>query len=178
MVDVTYEPNWKNPQVKRRAITVFSFVELFMSTWRGTEISANELREVFGGASNPLTIYLRNMLLVQVSNSYQIGQYSKIWCLNSKGFEKLKHHLNISNKGENPQGIVIADVYVLEKFGNELATLNFQYNDSSNRLFHPLQNMKKEQKDDFWARHGLPFNYDIEACAPNILFQLDRKSVV
>ena len=56
--------------------------------------------------------------------------------------------------------------------GRELAILSFKMNDKSNRLWHPLQNLKRERKTEFWSTYGLPFDYDIEACAPTILFQL------
>ena len=142
--------------------------------WRGTEISSAELTDVFGNQSNPLSAYLRGMVLQQVSSSYRVGQYSKVWSLNKAGRDELARLVQVANNGVVP-GALQPMSYVMQKYGEELHTLEFKYNDSSNRLFHGLQNIKREHKADFWHSVGLRWNYDIVAAAPTILFQLAQK---
>jgi hypothetical protein len=173
-----YAPNWTNPQVRRRAQTVLSYVDLFMSPSRATELSAADLTEAFGNQSNPLSAFLRDMLLVEASGSYKIGHYAKLWKLDRFGRDKLTRQLDIANNGNGALGGELEaqrSSFVMEKYGDELATLTFEYHDTSHRLFHGLQNIKREHKSAFWMEHGLPWNYDIAACAPTILFQLAER---
>lgn len=57
---------------------------------------------------------------------------------------------------------------------SELETLTFAYSDKSNRLWHPYQFISSAKKDEFWKPY-LPFNYDVEACAPTVLLHLADK---
>jgi hypothetical protein len=54
-------------------------------------------------------------------------------------------------------------------------SLEFVYEDKSDRYWHALQNMKREAKPKFWQVHGLPYDYDIAACAPTILLQMAKE---
>lgn len=57
----------------------------------------------------------------------------------------------------------------------ELKQKQFKMHESSDRLWHPLQNLKRSEKKAFWKDY-LPYNFDISACAPNILMQLAIRS--
>jgi hypothetical protein len=57
------------------------------------------------------------------------------------------------------------------EFGSELTTLVFDYEDKSNRLWHPLQSVKKEYKNPLLAESGLKYQYDIQCAAPTLIHQ-------
>jgi hypothetical protein len=61
--------------------------------------------------------------------------------------------------------------WCVHEYGEELRSMNFNYKDKSNRLWHPIQNIKKENKKLILAEMGLGNHYDIEACAPNLIKQ-------
>jgi hypothetical protein len=61
--------------------------------------------------------------------------------------------------------------WCIREYGEELRSMNFNYKDKSNRLWHPIQNIKKENKKIILAEMGLGNHYDIEACAPNLIKQ-------
>ena len=59
----------------------------------------------------------------------------------------------------------------------ESRTLNFTYEQkNSPRLWHPLQNITRPNKPVLWKSMGLPWNYDIRTCAPQVIYQLAVRS--
>jgi hypothetical protein len=61
-----------------------------------------------------------------------------------------------------------------EEFGTELQTKNFVYTDKSSRLWHDLQRVRKEYKQEIFTENGLNFQYDIECCAPTLIHQYSQ----
>lgn len=160
-----YRPNLKDARVRRRIADVLGWCAVHLSTTSPEPLHHDKLRAVFGSPGNPLTVYLRSNLLVQVG-VYVVGKQPLSYRLNKRGFDKLRS--------------MTADVGSPESFAShvyypELSTLTFAYALKSNRYWHPLQNIKREHKAIFWAPY-LPFNFDIKACAPTILFQCARKA--
>lgn len=47
-----------------------------------------------------------------------------------------------------------------------------EYEDKSNRLWHPIQNIRKDIRECYLREQGLPLQYDIVCAAPNLLHQL------
>jgi hypothetical protein len=62
-----------------------------------------------------------------------------------------------------------------QTFKDELLTYKFIYEDKSSRLWHPLQNLRKEYKKCVFADAGLKYQYDIQACAPTLIHQYSQK---
>jgi hypothetical protein len=56
-------------------------------------------------------------------------------------------------------------------YKTELATAQFTYMDKSNRLWHPLQQVRREFKKTILADADLIHQYDIKCCAPTLLLQ-------
>jgi len=63
---------------------------------------------------------------------------------------------------------------ISQKHQQELQTLQFNYRDQSHRLWHPLQNANKEVKSEIFSQAGLPWNWDIQCCAPTLILQQAR----
>jgi hypothetical protein len=165
-----YNPNFQDPRVQKRVNRAVTWADRFLSPKRGVEISAEVLNGVFGSQNHPLSGYLRGKLLVEADSSYKVGQWSKKWMLNKVGREAL-----LSQCEPAREALFSTSDFVVQEHGDELAALTFQYEDKAARLWHPLQNIRREQKQEFWQHFGLPHDYDIVACAPNILFQLAER---
>jgi len=144
---------------------------LNLSFDRSREAWSNDIQAAFGpSGAGRLGSLLRSKLLIKTQNyrvtdekKGQVG-YPAEYMLNKAGYDEL-HALAGGDLGSD-----FSDVY--PEHATELQSLEFEYKDKSNRYWHHLQSMKREVKAEFWSAHGLPFNYDIAACAPTILLQL------
>jgi len=85
--------------------------------------------------------------------------------LNQTGFDELNELL--CNTHNNTYSVA----QVPKRIQDELATGEFTYNDSSSRLYHPLQNFKRTDKRTLLAADGYIYNYDIQCCAPTLIMQ-------
>lgn len=164
-------PNLKDPRIERRYIQVITWAECFLDPHESRTFSAERLREVFGVATNPVSSYLRSQLLIPTTG-YTVGKTSKGYVLSTEGLKRLRRQLVVNNIAVTPEKVSGALDRLLAAHAEELATHSYRYSLKSNRLWHPLQNLRRAQKQQFWARHGLPHNYDIKACAPTLLLQV------
>lgn len=60
---------------------------------------------------------------------------------------------------------------MLREHETELKTKKFNMKEIGPREYHPIQNMRKAVRAKFLAEHGLPYDYDIEAAAPSLLYE-------
>lgn len=168
-----YEPDWSNTRtikpVLRRITSVLEFCRFTLNELSATTIHHDKLQEVFGARSSKLSQYLREQLLVR-SGSYAVGSVSFGYKLNRAGYKRLKAICDPLVKSADVQ----VENPLIQAHAAELQELQFEYKESSDRYWHPLQNVRRDAKDEFWAPY-LPFDYDIEACAPTVLYQLSRK---
>lgn len=195
-MDPEYQPNFSNGHVRKRANNVLTWAAQFLIGKYGTDVPLHlsakgytdgfgvnvpGLNDVFGPKGNPLGDYLRAALLIPVSRSYKPGDHSMTYRLSRDGYERIEASLNGAGKTGStnaapPEPTQTPLDRMIQRHGSELHELAFQYKDKSSRLWHPLQNLRRAEKHAFWSRFGLPFDYDIEACAPTILFQLARQA--
>jgi hypothetical protein len=157
-----YRPNLKDPRVQKRLVNVLAWCDLHLSPTSPEPIHHDEMRAVFGTATNDLTKWLRANLLIQ-HGVYVPGIKSYGYLLNESGADKLR--------AMSQQHMVTTSASSQVETYPELATLSFTYSLKSDRYWHRLQNIKRERKADFW-RPYLPFNYDIDAAAPTLLLQM------
>lgn len=160
----TYQPRYTDPRVQKKVEAVLRWCKLHLHSTRPHNVHHNELIAIFGPSGNSLSAFLRANLLQKVGK-YVVGESSYGYLLNEAGYKKVELQAHTAN-GEYKSP---AD---LPKFHKDLETLEFNYTLKSDRYWHPLQNIRREQKDAFWVEQGLPFDYDIEACAPTVLIQL------
>lgn len=66
---------------------------------------------------------------------------------------------------------LLVDAWAHREFGDELASLAFEYEDKSSRLWHPLQNVRRSHKKRLLLASGLSFSYDIVCAAPTLLLR-------
>ena len=130
--------------------------------------SSKQLTAIFGQQQNRLSAYLRRRLLLQ-GDIFIVGKQCYDYKLVPGAIAAL-----LAELGEGPPEQTLIPpliTHLQHKHSAELLSFDFNYNDKSYRLWHPLQMLKKDQKALFWAPY-LPHDYDIQAAAPNILSQL------
>ncbi len=194
---MTYTPNFADPRIKRRIRLALGWSRGVLSNTEQRAWSTRYIDKFFGVQSNPLSKYLRSVLLITTNNNWSkdLGICKK-YILNQKGYDFLRDCLlGQTTKTwqeyfrDNDDLITIItypivlqvtnnefDKHLIKElvereYGVELKNLNFNYKDQSQRLWHPLQNIKREFKKEIFKEHKLNYNYDIASCAPRLLLQ-------
>jgi len=165
-----YEPNFNDPRVKSRITRALGFACGVLSEVKSQGWSTRHIDKYFGISSNPLSAYLRKTLLICTDDFYRYNSSEnkcKEYRLNKEGVRSLREALKITNIQIYPSVLQVAK----EDHLPELTTGNFQYNDKSNRLWHPLQRYRKQYRTEILAEQGYQHQYDIECCAPTLLHQ-------
>lgn len=161
-----YEPNFSDLRVKQRLAAAVSWASKNLGMGQKT-VHSFKLNAVFGPKGNQLGDWLRTKLLLKAPDRYVPGAKSYAYSVNKAGLRELTKVLTATE---------ISKKYLLDnvqhEFADEVKAHEYKYKESSERYWHPLQNLQKDVKESFWKRNGLPHDYDIECCAPSILVQL------
>jgi hypothetical protein len=169
-------PNFRDKRVRARVEKVLALVSDELSEGYARPLPKQTLEEFFGPVGNRVGDYLRANLLVR-EDKYIPGKQFFKYRLKKGGCDRVMGHAAASNCSiVNTSDPRLVAERKGEKHSGELETLTFNYKDKSKRLWHPLQNIKKSAKPAFWVKHGLPYDYDIEACAPTLLLQTADKA--
>jgi len=168
---MTYQPNFTDPRTRKRCLKAIGFACGVMSTTKPQEWSSRYIDKYLGVSSNPLSRYLRDVLLICVDDYYRYNTSERGICkkylLNQKGLDSLRENLEIKNIQIYPSVLQVAKADHLA----ELTTGQFTYNDKSNRLWHPLQRYRKQYRTEILVEHGYLHHYDISTCAPQLIHQ-------
>jgi hypothetical protein len=172
-----YTPNFNDPRVKSRIETALTWCDLNVSS-RPKQIKKEKLEEAFGPIGNKLGDYLRDLLIIR-SGSYSIeAKKAYQYALKPGGIEMLKQRIEAAGGDMPHYANATSPTTRIEKiqklYLDELNSLDFKYELKSDRYWHPLQNLKRDMKPLLWNKL-LPYNYDIEACAPTLLKQTAEK---
>ena len=84
-------------------------------------------------------------------------------------------HPSVAQVGGSQKNNTDPVSWVLNEYKDELSDFNFTYNDKSHRLWHPLQNVRREVKKAVFAETGLNYQYDIECCAATLIHQYAQR---
>jgi predicted transcriptional regulator len=172
---MAYVPNFTDPRVKSRATRALGFASGVMSTTKSHAWSSRYIDRYFGVSSNPLSRYLRELLLICTDDFYVFNSprnKCKEYRLNSAGVRILSEHLKSSNTTTYPSVLQV----VRDDHAGELSTGNFAYKDQSNRLWHPLQRYRKQHKQQILQDYNYTHQYDIECCAPTLILQASQQA--
>lgn len=188
---MTYQPNFQDPRVLRRIRHAYGFARAVLSE-RPHRWSTRYIDRYFGQQQTDLSKWLRQQLLICTSPTYSDSQgVCKEYRLNTTGAARIRDQLispTADFTAEPPQ--TASDIQeflhaqaneqydrqVISKFieaewGDELRTRQFTYEDKSHRLWHPLQNVRKEHKQRAFADYNLSYQYDIQTCAAQLIHQ-------
>jgi hypothetical protein len=164
----SYKPNFNDPRIKRRTLQALSFATAMLSPNSNQWVSKLliDRPEHFGQSQNILSKYLRSKLLICTDPTYsKLTGKCKQYKLNQNGVEELSLLLGLDAKTVADGGSLFI------KFKDQLESGNFEYNDKSSRLHHPLQHVKRDAKKQGLAKFGYKFNYDIKCCAATLIHQ-------
>jgi len=139
-----------------------------MSETKPQQWSTRYIDKYFGVSSNNLSKYLRKTLLTVYSDRWNkdTGE-CKSYLLNPLGVKFLKESLNLSNDAIYPIVLQVSS----DSHNTELVTGKFEYQDKSNRLWHPIQRYRRDYKKSILSSHGYNHQYDISSCAVQLIHQ-------
>ena len=180
---MTWEPNWKCSRTQKRIRKAIGFAVSCFGD-KPKEWSSRSLDTRIGHRHKPLGRYLRNQLLIECDERYLFGTAGsrcKTYRLNRSGVTEL---INLCDEFDIllsthftivPTTKQVASEWVEHAFP-EIQSGVFEYKDSANRLWHPLQSVRSEIRKPLPAEHGYRYEYDIECAASTLIYQLARES--
>lgn len=162
----SYKPNLNDPRVRQRVQAVLQWCRPMLGQKRAKPINSATLRKIFGNTSQPFGRWLRSNLLMQVGG-YEVGKASYSYYLNEAGYEKVCALVAVSSQ----TSVEVA----AELFGPIISgDIVPEYRDSGTRRYHPIQNVRREDRKKAFAGRGW-FDYDIDACAATLVYQYAAK---
>ena len=175
-----YKPNFNYVRVVDRCKNALVFVSQY-SLDEEHEIPKTKITEYFGiqNGTSDLAIWLKTLLLkcndeyFRIGSKHKRGQCKK-YIIRKEGVELLKDAL--ANVNVNVNINALYEESITEKYINELTSGNFTYNKLSNRYWHGLQNVKKEVRTKILNKSGYIYDYDIQCCAPTLLYQFAKQN--
>lgn len=166
-----YTPNLNDPRTQKRVKKAIAFTNAFLSDIKPRGWSTRYIDKYFGHQGNDLSKWLRTKLLICTNERYAMDSgICKEYIKNQNGMNSLLRQIN-----SYPSVIQVTKDLVNEEFGKELKSKNFTYIDKSNRLWHDLQRVKKEYKREIFIENGLTYEYDIQCCAPTLIYQYSQQ---
>lgn len=165
---MSYTPNFSDPRVVKRIKQALGFACGVMSHTKGHPWSTRYIDKYFGQGQLPLSKWLRSTLLITTKEVWSKDEGKcKEYMLNPKGVEYVKEVLGLAQTNITP---IVLDV-AKQSFEKELTSGQFPYKDASNRLWHPLQRYRKQHRKQTLKDYGYTHQYDIECCAPTLIYQ-------
>lgn len=193
-----FTPNFRDPRTIRRVHAALNFVANTFKVKRAEIHLSRDLLdnpENFGKSSNPLSAYLRDVLLICTDPSYRFNSdfnKSKRYALNILGVNYLTERLNkttdISWFEYREQHATETECKMLEQIQeqqadqviaqhkDEIVTGNFIMQKIGHREYHALQYIPRNIRAVKLAQAGYVHDYDIETAAPSLLLQRARYS--
>lgn len=177
-----YTPNFNDPRVSKRIKKAIGFVSALVSEDTPRWLSTRYIDKHLGSQRNDLSKFLRNSLLICTDETYDMYQKKcKEYVLNKKGLENITASVN-GNKHTHITYPTVVDVieqaieWGKDTYEEQLTSLNFEYVEKSHRLCNDIQSIRSDARSKLLANYGLKYNYDIETCAPTLLYQYSFKT--
>lgn len=179
-----YEPNFADPRVQRKLQNSFAFAISWLSAG-GRPLGKAQIDSALGCSSHDLSKWLRELLLTCTNPRWNkdTGQ-TKRWAYKTTGVLWLAEHLGYPVFYYNPDSKISFDrqmclfymsysvEYLQGLYGDQLASGDIRYTDNSNRLWSPVQNLRREVRTQLLMENGYTHQYDIVSAAPSLLYQL------
>jgi len=176
---MSYKPKFSDPRVQRRIRRAIGFACGCLSTTKPQRWSTRYIDKWLGVQSNSLSSYLREQLLIVTDDRWSKDTgVCKEYLLNQTGVDYLSEILGLRSKDDNKQQHNLYPIVLQvahEEYKKELDSGDFTYNDQSSRLWHPLQNFKRDAKRDVLENSGYKHHYDIECCAFTLIHQYSQQ---
>lgn len=142
-----------------------SYCITHLSPTKPVQIGNKTLQHYFGNESRNLSKFLRKTLLISTGNSYSSDKHiCKTYRLNEVGLQQLMQQYNLTQNA--------LEAHTIDAYWPEVSSGMYGYTLKSNRLWHPLQNIRSEVRDRMFKSAGYLYKYDIKTAAPSIITQL------
>lgn len=181
-----YQPNFQDPRVIARIRHAYGFARAVINH-KPHNWSTRYIDRYFGQQQTALSQWLREHLLICTNSRYnKDAGLTKQYRLNTEGADRIRDLLCGRQSEQPPTDSTAIDFtrienyqfdqqvvssFIQREWGQELAQRQFTYEDKSSRLWHPLQNVRREQRQRVFADYELCYQYDIEASAPTLIHQ-------
>ena len=163
--------NITDPRVFKRAKRALEFTLAQIPANNPKPISTRLIDQHYGQSQHSLSKQLRELLLITHDSHYNmLTGKCKQYTRNVEGCKFIQHLLDPTVEYSTAEAQHITS-YV-SKFDAELLTGKFNYNDKSNRNWHPLQNLPSDIRKRELAKYGYKHIYDIRCAAPSIILHL------
>jgi hypothetical protein len=162
-----YQPNFNDPRCQATAKRVIQWLETYIGAEPNKSLQSTILRSPHAFGDSKFGRYLKNYLLIKTNPSFQPGLYSQQYRVDQDRLNKLR-----SRVGLGPTELRFTRIE--DRFAQQQAQIasgNFEYNETGGRAYNGLQNIPKELKQQMFALRGYQYDYDIECCAPTLLLQ-------
>lgn len=193
-----YTPNLNDPRTQKRVKKAIAFTNAFLSDIKPRGWSTRYIDKYFGQQQHDLSNWLRNKLLILHSDRYDMNMgICKSYTKNVNGINQLLKQMNsypsVSQVGPKTKQntstttsvsqvsqtntisvLQVTKDFIKEEFSKELKSKKFTYDDKSSRLWHDLQRVRREYKQQIFSESGLKYQYDIECCAPTLIHQYSQ----
>ena len=177
-----YTPNFNDPRTITRCKDALAFVCAYVSAEKDTPLSKMLMIEYFGQPQHKLAAYIKDTLLICTNHYYSIdNKISKKYIMNIYGVNFLTSKVYKENSDSISTNVVQYEpsleesiALIEKKYEKQLRDLDngtIQYTVKSDRYFVSLQNIRREVKKQVLAKHHFVHQYDIECCAPTLLYQ-------
>lgn len=156
-----YTPDYTHLTVRKRIESSLDWVNTYLSVNNDKWLSTREIQRQLGSQSRDLGKWLRFKLLICVNSYYNpLNKTCKTYRLNLEGYNEICAAIGYEPKFKPSQAIMA-----------QVNTGDFEYTESSDRLFNPIQFVPKKKRNAFLCNNGYKYNYDIEAAAPTLILQ-------
>jgi hypothetical protein len=177
-VIMSYEPNYNDPRVRKRIRKALGFVGACVSETKPKGWSTRYIDKYLGHQKENLSKYLRSNLLTCINDRYNKDTgVCKKYIKNKTGYDLVRSLLKNKPLYYSVSEVSEITEWVKNEHKTELTTLNFTYEDKANRLWHPLQRVRKQYKKIVFSEIGLKYQYDIQCCAPTLIHQHSQKII-
>jgi hypothetical protein len=157
-----YTPNLADPRVIKRITKAIEFVETYIFS-TPVPVAKSQINKHFG--FDQIQQYLKHQLLVCEDQYYNMATgVCKKYVRNIPGLLSLK------------QSIGSFSLALAPELQQQLDTGQFEYTESSDRYFNPIQYQPRRIKRPLLAKNGYIYNYDIVCAAPTLFYQYAQKT--
>ena len=158
--------NLEDSRNRRLALRVIEWVEQNIGA-EDQRIHSKKLSDPQAFGSSPSGRWLQKYLLVQINDRFQPGEFSKQYRVNEQHLNYLRSLLGLP-----PTQLRFLRIEArFDQCEDQIASGDFEMNQAEWRSFHTLQYIARRHKADQWSQRGYPYDYDIECCAPTLLYQ-------
>ena len=185
-----YKPNFGDKRCQKRYWASIHWAIRFFGRGR-RQIAARILEKKIGRISNPMTRYLHYYLLEVVDAHYSpVAHKAKKYRLNIQGVNYLRARLegtyiglfrdfalreDSTDKTWVHDQILKTHKMIVDEYRDQILTGTLDYRYQNNRFWHELQNIPKDTRRQELDRIGVKYHYDIQCCAPTLLYQYSRQ---